>query len=416
MKTTILSIVITGRNDNHNGDFNLRAELAMRHNAALLEHLNLSAEWVWVEWNPIPQKPLLSESVKQWLNPLNVIIVPSSIHTNLCDNPHMGMMQFHAKNAGIRRAAGEWILSMNADTYLTDDVLIYWQNNMHKKKTLFLAERHDFSKEYLSESPAVFPIKNLDQIPTVNISAININENKFGSAGDFTMLHKNMFRKTGGHYEGIRFSNSHLDSLLCRQALHFGTETEVAGAVYHADHSDSWNNFTIQDALQHHHGSDYNCHKIALPYENNADWGLLSAGEKILPGGEIELSPPSGAKLRTAVPQKIIIPDEFKETATAASNLSAALDKAIRERLRVVVYGFGDQLKRSCVNNQLNNLDIVGYIDDNDADDPLLPYPKLTWQKLESIKYDALLIGSLYWADELRQKALTRSPSAKILP
>ena len=99
MSTPFLSIILTGRNDNHNADFDRRAELAIRHNAALLAGHGVAAEWIWVEWNPLASQPLFAEKLKAWVAPLRTYVVSPAIHRHCCDNPHIGVMQFLAKNA-----------------------------------------------------------------------------------------------------------------------------------------------------------------------------------------------------------------------------------------------------------------------------------------------------------------------------
>jgi len=142
--TPFLSIVVTGRNDNHNGDFDLRAEYAIRHNAALLTEAGIDYEYVWVEWNPLPHRPLFGDTVRCWVKRFRGYVVPPAIHNHWCDNPSIGVMQFLAKNVGIRRAQGTWILATNADTYLTPDLVTSVRSLQARDDVMFLAERIDF--------------------------------------------------------------------------------------------------------------------------------------------------------------------------------------------------------------------------------------------------------------------------------
>ncbi len=411
----ILSLVLTGRNDNHNGDFDWRAEQAIRHNASVIEALGLDVEWVWVEWNPLPDRPLFAAQIAAWVAPLSAYVVPAALHRHLCDNPHIGVMQFLAKNVGIRRARGEWILSMNADTYLTPEVLRAWINSPRDPATCYLARRLDFDSRHLSTELSDYPIPDLAQRHILRVSEIRL-PGAFGSAGDFTLMHRDLFLKTRGHYEGIRFSNNHLDTLLGKQVLAMGGTFQVLGDIYHADHADSWNNFTVDDVFAHHHGADYNCTRIPIPYTNEKDWGLAWCQEKPLPSICVELAPPPGFSLRPAMPTTILIPPELEGVAHAAKKLAEALREVIRLKQRVVIYGLGDQLRQSLLKDKLSGLEVAGYLDDGRPDDPALPYRKLTWDELPGLSYDALLLGSFYWAEELRAKAVRHVTPSRILP
>lgn len=403
MSTPFLSIILTGRNDNHNGDFDRRAELAIHHNSALLKKHGLAIEWIWVEWNPLADKPLFAEKLKTWVSPLRTYVVSPAIHRHCCDNPHIGVMQFLAKNVGIRRARGEWILSMNADTYLTDEVFAAGKKD---PDTLYLATRVDFDSRHLNDSPG-----DLEQLNVVRTSEIRL-PNGFGSAGDFTLMHRDLFFKTGGHFEGIRFSNKHLDTLLGRQVLSLGGKVRVLGRVFHADHADSWNNFTLDDAFAHHHGADFNSMKISVPYHNPESWGLADYSERQTAPGTWALA---GTNLRPDIPTAPVIPPNLDGVARATEHMIEALKKARRDSLKIVIYGLGDQLRESILKGALSDIRFVGFIDDHRAADPALPMKSLNWETLEATAYDALLIGSFYWANELKAKALEHVGPEKIL-
>jgi hypothetical protein len=409
-----VSIVLTGRNDNHNGDFNRRAEFAIRHNAALLKAYGVDVEWIWIEWNPLPNTPLFAEILKSWIAPLRAYVVPPALHRNLCDNPHIGVMQFLAKNVGIRRARGEWILSMNADTYLTEEVVRGMKHDL-KVQTLYLATRVDFDSRHLTEEPSSYPIQGLEQRTVIRVSEIRL-PNGFGSAGDFTLMHRDFFLKSQGHYEGIRFSNNHLDTLLGRQVLALGGTCQILGQVFHADHADSWNNFTIDDVFAHHHGADYNSMKIPVPYRNPDHWGLSDYPEEKRSDEVWEIGVPKSMTLRKDAPASVLIPRELKGVAVASQKLAEAIKEIRQQQLRVVIFGLGEQLKQSLLKGVLRDIDVKGYIDENQNMKDALPYRRLTWDELKDVEHAVILLGSFYWADELREKALRHVSKERILP
>lgn len=410
----LISIVMTGRNDNQNGDFELRAEYAIRHNAALLEKYGIEYEWIWVEWNSLPGRPLFGAAVRRMVRNFRGYVVPASVHNHLCDNPHIGVMQFFGKNAGIRRAAGEWVLSMNADTYLTDEVLSQLAAGSLRKDTLYLATRVDFPPSLLKTPPPSYPIDDIAGRPVVRIDRIMLPD-AYGAAGDFTLLNRETFFKLGAHYEGIRFSNHHIDTLLGHQHKSMGGVFVVIGRVFHADHADSWNN-TIAGAFKnHHHGYNYNCRKIRIPYRNAPNWGLADYEESAIAGNFLELNPPSGQEVRLSMPENIVVPPELDDIARFEDEFAIALDVIEKKSLRVVIYGLGIQTKPLLV-SKCDRIKIIGYIDDNMKKATDFPYPLMTWEEAAAAGFDVVLIASFFWAEALTAKALSHVHAGMILP
>jgi hypothetical protein len=410
----LLSVVMTGRNDNHNGDFDVRAEYAIRHNIALLDQFGLNYEYVWVEWNPLPDRPLFAVKIREWIKNSRAFVVTPEIHRHFCDNPSMGVMQFFGKNAGIRRARGEWILSMNADTYLTPEVLGKMHGDNLRKDTFYLATRVDFSRHLLHERPPSYPIADIAGRNAVLVSEMRLPDS-YGSAGDFTLMHRDLFLKAGGHYEGIRFSNNHVDTMLGRQIRAMGGSFAELGRVFHADHADSWNNFAAGDAGSHH-GCDYNWMKVTLPYSNSPYWGLADYGGKLAFDGIFVLTAPPHVRLRAEVPPEILVPDDLNDLVEFTNMFTAAL-KEIREKsLRVIIYGLGEQVRKLLSKEEMGDIKILGYIDDNQRVAAGFPHKMLTWDEAGRLNADAILIGSSYWADSLRDKAMRHVSADCILP
>ena len=58
----------------------------------------------------------------------------------------------------------------------------------------------------------------------------------------------------------------------------------------------------------------------------------------------------------------------------------------------------------------------MGYVDDHGKTSPGLGIRSVTWEQASAIGYDTVLIGSFYWADQLRVKAAARIPVNRIVP
>ena len=57
----MLSIVLCGKNDNYGGHFDQRLILTLKYNLKQLKEKGVETEIIFVEWNPLPDRPLLSE-------------------------------------------------------------------------------------------------------------------------------------------------------------------------------------------------------------------------------------------------------------------------------------------------------------------------------------------------------------------
>ncbi|KAJ1481831.1 hypothetical protein T484DRAFT_1805882 [Baffinella frigidus] len=88
-------------------------------------HPALSAEVVLVEWAPPNNRPPLRNALtfSPGLPPVRIISVPAGVHDALPHAAQDGFPQFYAKNVGMRRARGEYLLVTNGDVLL-GEVLI----------------------------------------------------------------------------------------------------------------------------------------------------------------------------------------------------------------------------------------------------------------------------------------------------
>src|SRR5690349_5457346 len=122
-----LSIVATSRNDDHGGSLTRRTQHFVDGLIAQCKRHGLRAELILVEWNPPPERvPLVQEL--RWpadSGPcdIRVVTVSPEIHRTFERGFRMGLFQMLAKNAGIRRARGKFILATNIDILFSDDAI-----------------------------------------------------------------------------------------------------------------------------------------------------------------------------------------------------------------------------------------------------------------------------------------------------
>lgn len=392
----MVSIIYCGRNDNHNGDFDERALRAQKWNYELLRKSGIIFEFIYIEWNPLHGKTLFAEHLRKIIPDLNVYVVSKEIHTHLCDNPKIGLMQFLAKNTGVRRASYDHLIITNADTYFTDDIISRLKEKKVNEQTLYIYERLNVNNKVLNEEFSIESIYDPENIVFKSTPDIPY---YFGAAGDLMLLKKSFFIEMEGFIENIRFSNVHIDTLFCTQILTKGGEIRVDGSVYHVDHQDSWSN--DKDG---HSGKDYDYRSLSLPYKNNINWGLKNASESIV-GDNVFLK--LNEDLRETVPETPIIPDNFTSRNLFQEHFDQALDFIKKFKLKTIIYGYGSEAKLANESGKLEKINLVGILSD-DSKNPLDHIKLYNWDSLSDVNFDAILIGSKWWSCQLYEKTLEK--------
>ena len=105
---------------------------------------------MFIEWAPPSGNPLLFEQTFNALPTLDRricswYIVDPEYHTALSLNPRLEYLEFLAKNVGVRRARGEYILTSNCDVYLGRRVLDALEQRALEPRVLYRAPRHDLN-------------------------------------------------------------------------------------------------------------------------------------------------------------------------------------------------------------------------------------------------------------------------------
>jgi hypothetical protein len=142
-----LSVVVTSRNDDHGGNILKRMRLFQN---GLLEHsrrYRFPLELIVVEWNPPENRPRLHEVLPKpgaddFLE-LRYITVPAWVHRRYRRAPDIGLFQMIAKNVGIRRARGAFVLSTNIDLLFSDALFRALARRQLREDTYYRANRCD---------------------------------------------------------------------------------------------------------------------------------------------------------------------------------------------------------------------------------------------------------------------------------
>ena len=124
-----LSIVVTARNDDHGGNLLGRVQIFVNGWIAQARRYNLPSELIIVEWNPPADRQRLQE-VLRWpeeFDPCDVrfIEVPAELHRRYQHASALPLYQMIAKNVGIRRARGQFVLATNIDILFSDELMAF---------------------------------------------------------------------------------------------------------------------------------------------------------------------------------------------------------------------------------------------------------------------------------------------------
>ena len=144
-----ISIVVAARNDNYGGDFTARFQAFVHWNVSLFDRYGLDCELVIVNWNPIASNAPLEKSVRIPDSKhvrCRVIEVPAELHGLFDDqrSSRVPLYEFAAKNVGIRRAGGRFVLCTNADILLHPELVRVLADRRLAAQCYYRADRCDF--------------------------------------------------------------------------------------------------------------------------------------------------------------------------------------------------------------------------------------------------------------------------------
>ena len=231
-----ISIILTGRNDNFGGDFNDRLFRALEFNHEHLTQRGIPHEFVFCEWRPVSGRPWLAEVLADRYPDL----VPTSLASYVADvayhdafslNPTLQFQEFIAKNIGIRRCRGAFILTTNTDIYLSRGLLDVLEQRALAPRVLYRSARIDLKDGIESERLGWAVLEDERNYAFVNHMKPPFYTN---ASGDFLLLDGDSYRELRGFNEVYRVAKVHMDSNFCRKAYASGlTLTPLDAPVYH---------------------------------------------------------------------------------------------------------------------------------------------------------------------------------------
>ena len=146
-----ISVVVAARNDNHGGNMLRRMQAFLKAWFGQAARYDIPSEVIVVEWNPPADRPKLSECLELPSEPgpceLRFIEVSRELHRRLPNPDAIPLHQMLAKNVGIRRARGEFILSTNIDIVFSAEFMRFVAERRLERRTIYRIDRHDVSSE-----------------------------------------------------------------------------------------------------------------------------------------------------------------------------------------------------------------------------------------------------------------------------
>ena len=286
-----LSIVLTGRNDDHGVDFRTRFFRTLRFNAEQLAAQGIAHEFVFVEWAPPPERPRLVDLVFDAVPGLEPgrcawYVVDGRYHQALSLNPRLAYHEFIAKNVGIRRARGRFVLTSNCDVFLGRAVLDVFASGRLEPRLVYRAQRYDLKENVGEEGVAWADLEdpqNLARPPralTLPFMA--------GATGDFLLVDRESLHQVRGFNEIYRAARFGIDRNFLVKAISSGLSiVDIGGPVYHVDHTGSYHLTADEYAGREHEApwGNRGWHSRGVSYVNPPTWGLQHAPtQRVAPG------------------------------------------------------------------------------------------------------------------------------------
>lgn len=290
------SIVVASRNDGHGGNIMKRMRLFVQ---GLIDQANrhgLDMELVFVEWNPPADRPLLHTVLPQPKADdrlrLRYIQVPAALHARYKRAQEIPLFQMIAKNVGIRRARGRFILATNVDLLFSDPLMRRMAARDLQAGHFYRANRCDIPDGIDEGMPLdaqlAFAAQNIirvngwdsryhhvdarahgmkemgpisrwitDRVGRRHRARQPVGEREYYlldrmACGDFTLMHRDDWARIEGYAE-LDLYSIHVDTLCLVAARALGMRQVVfptEACTYHIDHPAGWSSMGPVEKLK----------------------------------------------------------------------------------------------------------------------------------------------------------------------
>jgi hypothetical protein len=142
-----ISIVVAARNDNHGGNMLARMQAFLDSWIGQAKRYSLPSEMIVVEWNPPADRGPLKDELRwpQDLGPCAVRFIQASaeVHRSFQNASAIPLHQMIAKNAGIRRARGQFVMATNLDIVFSPELMQFLAARQLDPRAMYRMDRYD---------------------------------------------------------------------------------------------------------------------------------------------------------------------------------------------------------------------------------------------------------------------------------
>jgi hypothetical protein len=248
-----LSVVMASRNDGYAGGMLRRLQVSISAFTEQMDRVGLPSELVVVDWNPPAGKDLWHAI--EWPSTIRrctirVITVPPKVHGTFPFADKLPILIHRARNVGVRRARGEFILPTSPDILFSNELAEWFAKRELDRTCMYRVVRRDvpekallyksldkrlrFCRNHVHQVHKRDSSHRIDGLPHLFTNA----------AGDFTLMSRDMYFRVHGIPEEREFHSMHFDGVLCHIAHAAGAREVELGSplrIYHVDHgAPSW--------------------------------------------------------------------------------------------------------------------------------------------------------------------------------
>ena len=296
-----------------------RTQLFIDNLVYLCNKYNLFSELIIVEWNP--KNPGEFFQKIDWPRELGSIIirwieVPPDVHNKLPNSSKIPIFEFFAKNVGIRRAKGKYIISTNPDTLFSQPLIRYLSKTKLTKDNFYridrldvsgcisrkmtIEERLNYCSAHIIKRHTLYGSIKPEKMIFPNPISLLLKKRKLAkqywsgqglvaypdglhrnASGDFFLMNKESWNRLHGYAQLNTYS--HIDSIMCWQAATLNLKQIILKEkykLYHIDHDrKSRQSEPVTNWVKWYKKFElYKKNKKAL-IVNDKNWGL--AGKKL---------------------------------------------------------------------------------------------------------------------------------------
>ena len=227
-----LSVVTYVRNDGYTADYEKRVNRAARCLVHQLTAVGLESELILVEWNPLGDRPLVLDDMKEFASDYVTVrgyVVPAKYH-NRYRGSSEGGLHIDAPNVGLRRARGKFLLPKASDTFLSKALVDVLAGRTLSENGIYRSDRFDVELDMndydaLDDETFLTRLENLEGHRCIRLQQPKhwqIRDLHTNACGDFTLMSRQLWHRVRGYPADKTTLSLDLDSLLLHLAAACG--------------------------------------------------------------------------------------------------------------------------------------------------------------------------------------------------